>query len=94
MILLSPEAALDIERLRDFLEEKSPNAAKRALSALWVGVEKLQDFPALGAPTQDVEVRQLVIRFSSSAYVVRYTELPASKDILVLRIWHGREAQW
>ena len=93
MILFSPDALADIERLRGFLEEKSPEAAKRALSVLWAGLEKLGDFPALGAPTTNPEIRQLVVRFASSAYVVRYTELAASMDILVLRIWHGREAR-
>jgi plasmid stabilization system protein ParE len=45
MILLSPDAAEDVERLRTFLDHKNPNAAKRALSAIWSAAEKLRDFP-------------------------------------------------
>ena len=55
--------------------------------------EKLQDYPDLGRPTEDADIRQIVIRFGAAGYIVRYTILPASGDVLVLRIWHGREAR-
>jgi plasmid stabilization system protein ParE len=93
MILLSPDAVLDIERLRSFLAPKSLETTRRALSAVWRAIESLLDFPGLGAPTDDPEIRQLVIRFGSSAYIVRYMVLTESEDILVLRVWHGRDAR-
>jgi plasmid stabilization system protein ParE len=63
------------------------------LALIWAAIEKLQDFPALGMPTDDPEIRQIVIRFGASGYIVRYVALPEAPDILVTRIWHGREAR-
>jgi toxin ParE1/3/4 len=91
MIRLSPDAALDIERLRTFLDQNNPDAARRALAPIWTAVERLQQFPALGMPTKDADVRQIVIRFGASGYIVRY--VAEADDIVITRIWHGREAR-
>ena len=93
MILLSQEAAADIERVREFLDINNPEAGKRALRVIFAAFEKLQDFPDLGRPTEDADIRQIVIRFGAAGYIARYTVLPDSGDVLVLRIWHGREAR-
>jgi toxin ParE1/3/4 len=53
----------------------------------------LQDFPALGMPTEDADIRQIVVRFGLSGYIIRYVVLAESDDILVTRIWRGREAR-
>jgi plasmid stabilization system protein ParE len=93
MILLSPDAVDDIERLRSFLDQNNPDAARRTLALIWTAIERLQEFPDLGMPTEDAEVRQIVIRFGASGYIVRYARLREDGDILVTRIWHGREAR-
>jgi plasmid stabilization system protein ParE len=92
MILLSPDAVTDVERLRAFLEQSSPDAARRALALIWTALDRLQEFPALGMPTEEVDIRQIVIRFGTSGYIVRYAVLEAG-DIFVTRIWHGRESR-
>jgi len=92
MILLSQDAALDIERVREFLDINNPDAAKRALSVIFAALEKLQVFPELGRITADAEIRQIVIRFGATGYVVRYSVLHTG-DVLVIRVWHGREAR-
>ncbi len=43
--------------------------------------------------TEDAELRQIVVRFGTSGYIVRYAVLADSQDILITRIWHGREAR-
>jgi toxin ParE1/3/4 len=91
MIRLSPDAMLDVERLRAFLYQNSPDAAQRALARIWTAIERLQEFPALGVPTKDADVRQIVIRFGASGYIVRY--VAEANDIIITRIWHGREAR-
>jgi hypothetical protein len=48
-----------------------------------------RNFQNLGMPTANVDIRQLVVRFGASGYIVRYASLPP--DILITRIWHGRE---
>jgi toxin ParE1/3/4 len=93
MILFSPEAVSDIERVREFLDSKNPEAAKRALRVIFAGLEKVRNLPDLGRPTEDAEIRQIVLRFGSAGYIVRYTILPGDGDLLVLRLWHGREAR-
>ncbi len=93
MILLSQDAASDIERVREFLDINNPEAAKRALRVIFAALDKLQDFPDLGRPTEDADIRQIVIRFGAAGYIARYTVLPDGGDVLVLRLWHGREAR-
>jgi toxin ParE1/3/4 len=93
MILLSPDAVEDVERLRLFLDQHSPDAAQRALVSIWRAIERLEEFPDLGMRTEDAELRQIVVRFGVSGYIVRYAVLAETQDILITRIWHGREAR-
>lgn len=93
MIRFSPDALMDVERLQAFLDPKSRDAAQRALARIWTAIELLQEFPALGMPTRDADVRQIVTRFGASAYIIRYIHIAETNDILVTRIWHGREAR-
>jgi len=93
MILLSPDAVEDVERLRIFLDQKNPDAARRALAAIWTAIDRLQEFPNLGMPTEDSDIRQIVVRFGSSGYIVRYAAPSRDENILITRIWHGREAR-
>ena len=90
MILFSDKAVADIERLREFLYSKNPEAAKRAMRAIWKALERVESFPGLGSPTTDPLIRQIVVAFGSRAYVARYTVLPDGA-IFVTRVWHGRE---
>jgi plasmid stabilization system protein ParE len=93
MILFAPDAVSDIERVRHFLGTRNPGAAQRALHTIWSALERIQDIPELGRPTEEHDIRQIVVRFGTAGYIVRYTTLPATRDILVLRVWHGREAR-
>jgi len=93
MIHLSPEAAADVARVREFLDINNPEAAKRALRAIFAALERVEKFPDLGRPTKDADIRQIVIPFGAAGYIVRYTILPENGDVLVLRLWHGREAR-
>jgi plasmid stabilization system protein ParE len=92
MIHFSQEARSDIERVREFLSINNPEAAKRALQMIFAALERLEEFPNLGRPTKDPAIRQLVIPFGARGYVARYT-VRGKDDILVLRLWHGREAR-
>jgi len=93
MIVFSPDALSDIERVREFLDIKNPDAAKRALRTIFTALETVHGSPGLGRPTEDSEIRQIVIRFGAAGYIARYAILPETGDVLVLRIWHGREAR-
>ena len=93
MILLSPDAVEDIERLRSFLDRNNSGAAQRALNSIWSAIDRLENFPDLGMATEDADIRQIVVRFGASGYIVRYSALPGESNILITRIWHGREAR-
>lgn len=93
MIHFSSDAADDVRRVREFLSAKNPDAAKRALAEIFATLEKVHVFPGLGKPTENIDVRQIVVPFGNTGYIVRYTVRPGSGNVLVLRIWHGREAR-
>src|SRR3981189_900276 len=93
MILLWPDAVEDVGRRRTFLDQTNPGAARRALALIWTAIERLHEFSALGMQTEDADVRQIVIRFGTRGDIVRYTIISETADILVTRVWHGREAR-
>lgn len=93
MILLSSEAVSDVDRVRSFLERLNPDASKRALKRIWDSLEMVEKLPSLGRPTELPEIRQIVVLFGSSGYIVRYKFLQEQGTLLVTRIWHSREAR-
>ena len=54
-------------------------------------VESLDMLSDRGRPSATVGVRELVVPFGRSAYIVRYVHMPETEEIIILRIWHGRE---
>ena len=92
-LLLSAEAATDLQRLHAFLNDKSPEIARRAVEVLTGAVESLATLPERGRPSGIVGIRELIVPFGQSAYVLRYFHKPNSDAVVILRIWHGREAR-
>lgn len=85
-----PAAFQDIERLYEFLVEKDPNAAARAMEVILDGAEILEDMPEIGKPmNDDTSRRELYLPFGAGAYVLRY-KLDGEK-IVIIRVWHSRE---
>lgn len=90
-IVVAPEVAADLERLRQFLIDESPEAAARAGALLETAMLSLEDFPGRGRPTGVADVRELIVPFGNSAYVLRYGHLADADTVVILRVWHGRE---
>lgn len=90
-LIVSPAAAADIERLRIFLADKNATVARRAVAVLTTAIQSLDTFPDRGRPSGIVGIRELIVPFGRSAYVVRYAHLAQMDEIVILRIWHGRE---
>ena len=90
---VTARALTDIARVVAFLLAKNPVAAKRLRDAIWVSFEAIRVSPGIGrrlhGGSAGMEVRERVLRFGRSAYVVRYAVEPGA--ITVLRIHHGRE---
>lgn len=91
-VRFSPAAIRDLQRLRDFLRPKNPDAARRAGEAIRQGVKILGAHPHLGRMVDDLpeEFREWLIEFGDSGYVARYRIDEDAVTILVIR--HQREA--
>jgi len=92
-LVVAPAAAADLERLRQFLADKSPAAAQRAAIILRDAARSLEVFPDRGRPSAVAGLRELIVPFGRSGYVMRYAPIPERNEIVILRIWHDREAR-
>ncbi|HQS97043.1 MAG: plasmid stabilization protein [Novosphingobium sp. 17-62-19] len=91
-IIYSTAAIRDLRRLRDFLQPKSADAARRAGEAIVRSVKLLGSHPHIGRMVDDLpeDFREWVIDFGDSGYVARYR---VDGDVVtVLAIRHQREA--
>ena len=85
-----PEALADLERLYDFLVDKDPAAAARAMRTIDSGADSLEAFPELGRPIgDDTGRRELFVPFGAGAYVLRYRI--HHNTVVIIRVWHSRE---
>jgi plasmid stabilization system protein ParE len=92
-LIVSRAAAVDLERLRSFLAKTNPAAAGRAATILASAIQSLDTMPKRGRPSELPNIRELIVPFGQSAYVLRYTYSIENQEIVVLRVWHGREAR-
>ena len=88
-----PEALADLDRLFAFLQEKNSEAAARAALAILQGAESLAATPRIGRlMPDDTGRRELPIPFAAGAYVLRY-RLEDEQTVIIVRVWHSREAR-
>lgn len=87
MDLQFTEQALDdLVRLREFIAEKNPAAAKRVSEQLIESIDRLCDQPDLSHGVESLPgVREWIAR----NYMVH--DLVPEDNLIVLQIWHGRE---
>jgi len=90
-VVVSRAAIADVARLRDFLIGNNERAARRAVVLIDDAMKLLADFPHRGRPSGIPGVRELIVPFGKSAYVLRYAHYPDRDEIVILRVWHGRE---
>jgi plasmid stabilization system protein ParE len=89
-IVWLPEATSDTRRLREFIEDKNPEAATRAGFAFLEGADFLSSYPEAGAPMNDgTNRRELFIKFGNGGYVLRY--ILDDDKIVIIRTWHSKE---
>ncbi|MDO9412227.1 MAG: type II toxin-antitoxin system RelE/ParE family toxin [Pseudolabrys sp.] len=92
-LVISHAAAADLERLRLFLVGKNAEATQRAIAGLVGAINSLTALPDRGRPSGVAGLRDLIVPFGKSAYVVRFEHNSAKQEIIVMRIWHGREVR-
>jgi plasmid stabilization system protein ParE len=88
-VRFTEEAHADLARLYDFLLDKDPRAAAKALKAIRHGIKLLSFSPyACRKAAADMpRVRELLIPFGTSGYVVLFEiEPPRTGTILAARI--------
>lgn len=80
------QAIDDLVRLREFIAEKNPEAAKKISEQLIESIQRLTDQPEIGHGVESLPgVREWIAR----DYVVHYVVL--NDTLIILQIWHGRE---
>ena len=84
-------AVLDLERLRLFLRDKSPEASQHAAKIIKETFRKIGRNPEIYRPVIDMPFhREAVIGFGNSGYLTRFYYEPGG-DVLILRVWHQLE---
>jgi plasmid stabilization system protein ParE len=89
-ITVVPEARADLFRLNAFLADQSPPAARRAMDAIDAGLRSLGEMPDR-APERSPGMREFVIRFGQSGYVVQFRVM--DDTLVIARIHHMREGR-
>ena len=92
-VIVTEGAAQGLERCRQFLATKNPQAAKRAGQTIERVFSLLESSPEMGRPFAELpELRELIIAFGDSGYVALYRHDPASNALYILAFRHQKEA--
>ncbi len=92
-VIVTEAAARGLERCRQFLAGKSPQAAWRAGQVIERQLLLLESSPAVGRPDDEhPQLRELVIPFGDSGYVALYRFVEAEDVVYVLAFRHQKEA--
>ncbi|MEH2696131.1 MULTISPECIES: type II toxin-antitoxin system RelE/ParE family toxin [Rhizobium] len=85
----------DLDRLADFLIERDPDLAERAVNAIQKALMILQDFPLMArrASADDPLLRELVVPFGSAGYVILF-KVVSETSVIVLAVRHQREEDY
>ncbi|MBY5672019.1 type II toxin-antitoxin system RelE/ParE family toxin [Rhizobium leguminosarum] len=85
----------DLGRLADFLIERDPDLAERAINAIQKVLMILQDFPLMArrASADDPLLRELVVPFGSAGYVILFKVMNET-SVIVLAVRHQREEDY
>jgi addiction module RelE/StbE family toxin len=89
-IVWTKTAVADLERHYKFLESTNPDTARKAVQEIVKKGEGLKQHPRRGSVVFQAEgLRKLIIPFGKYGFVMHYTIF--DEDILILRVYHGRE---
>jgi plasmid stabilization system protein ParE len=92
--IIVTEGALEgLEKCRRFLSTRAPEAARRASQAIAQQLMLLETAPDMGRPVPEMpELRELLIVFWDSGYVVLYRHERTDDAVYVLAFRHQKEA--
>lgn len=92
-LVVAQAAVADLARLHAFLAKKNPAAAEKAVATLAAAIQSLDLFPERGRPSAPPNVRELIVPFGRSNYVLRYAYSAPTDEVIIIRIWHSRESR-
>jgi plasmid stabilization system protein ParE len=87
-VIISTEAAKDVDRLEAWLLDKNPSAAVRVGVVMEEALASLEQMPERGRALTTT-MRELNAPFGHGVYVIRYRVM--DQQVIVTRIFHGRE---
>jgi plasmid stabilization system protein ParE len=88
----SDDALADLDRFSDFLRHTYPALAKRVAHEIIAKTEILAQYPRAGRPIAGrEEYRQIVLQVLNARYVFEYRY--HGERLVILRVFHGREAR-
>jgi plasmid stabilization system protein ParE len=89
-VKLSEQARSDVLRLYEFIADKNPEAAFRAVEAIQTSFVPLATLPHIGRRVDDT-LRELLIDFGNSGYVALYSVNELHDEVIVLATKHQLE---
>jgi toxin ParE1/3/4 len=84
----SVPAADDLERICERIERDSPDAARRVAQTIYIGCERLKEFPYLGRASSRMDGRRELV-FSPLPYIAVYRV--TDNVVEISRIFHGAQ---
>lgn len=87
-VIWLPEALSDLESHFDYLNERNPEAASKAMRAILSSGSSLAKFPSRGTLIADTDQRKLRVFFGKSGYLLYYQI--HGQQVVILRVHHGR----
>ena len=84
------QAVDDLVRLREFLGDKNPEAARRAVFTIKNTIRILMDYPDIIHPVEDLpDFHDLIVPFGAGSYITRYRI--EGETIYIVGVRHSKE---
>ena len=93
-IVYHDKARDDVQRLVEFLIESDIDVALATFGIIEEGVSVLKNHPEIGRPTEEDNLRELVISRGRTGYIALYEFDVLLELVVVLRVKHQREADY
>ena len=87
-VRLTSRANLDLRLQIDWLTDRSPRSARKAIRAIFDTISRLKSHPLSGHATAGDE-REAQVRFGRFGFVVRYQA--RRNEVIIIRVFHGAQ---
>jgi toxin ParE1/3/4 len=86
---IRPAVRRDLARLATFFADAPPDIAEEMTRRIEQRIARLTRFPFIGRPYASGALRETIVAYGKSRYVVRYRV--TDDAVIITRIWHGKE---